>query len=516
MAREPYVSVNFAASQAGRRVSQRDIVEQLSQEITSGRLRPAMRLPPVRALEHRLGISKNTAQAAYDELVARGLLEARLRQGVFVAVPPEGVVAAPVRQPSAPRLVGPDLPRPQPVRSDRLELSNVFIDPELLPHAQLSDCFRSVLANPGLHTFYDAQGHAGLREAIAERLRARGIEACADDVIITSGSQQALDIVGRSLERKVVATENPVYAIARQLFLHLGCKLVPLQLDPFRALDLDAWEEELARTRPSLVYLISSYQNPTGYSYSSSELERVLELSERYGFAILEDDWGSDMLSCSEYRPTLRALGGRNVLYVNSFTKKLLPSLRLGYLLCSEDTRDALVAAKRVATLGNAMLLEATLHEFITRGYYDAHLRRVHGLLDQRYHACLDLLRECMPPGVRFSTPGGGPTLWLDLPRSVPLAGLCERLARRGVYIEHASGHFYGEPHLNGFRVGFAFISSERLQLGLRAIAEELAGLEAAASLRAGASDHELTAGHHAGRAAHFDARLRTGVDLGK
>ena len=483
MAREPYVSVNFSASQPGRRVSQRDIVEQLSHEITSGRLRPAMRLPPVRALEHQLGISKNTAQAAYDELVARGLLEARLRQGVFVAIPAQGVVAAPVRNPSAPRLVGPDLPRPQPARAERLELSQVFIDPELLPHAQLSDCFRSVLANPGLHTFYDAQGHAGLREVIAERLRARGIEASADDVIVTSGSQQALDIVARSLEHKLVATEDPVYSIARQLFLHLGCRLVPLRLDPFRPLDLGEWEARLAQARPSLVYLISSYQNPTGYSYSTAELERLLELSERYGFAILEDDWGSDMLSCSEYRPTLRALGGPNVLYVNSFTKKLLPSLRLGYLLCSPATRDTLVAAKRVATLGNAMLLEATLHEFISRGYYDAHLRRIHGLLDQRYLGCLDLLHEWMPAGVRFSTPGGGPTLWLDLPAPLRVEQLSERLARRGVFIEQADAHFYGQPHLNGFRVGFAFLSAERLALGLRAVAEELATLSAQPSV---------------------------------
>jgi GntR family transcriptional regulator/MocR family aminotransferase len=162
---------------------------------------------------------------------------------------------------------------------------------------------------------------------------------------------------------------------------------------------------------------------------------------------------------------------------VNSFTKKLLPSLRLGYLLCSEATRDVLVAAKRVATLGNATLMEATLHEFISRGYYDAHLRRIHGLLDQRYLACLDLLREWMPPGVRFSTPGGGPTLWLDLPRSIRLEQLQERLGRRGVFIERADSHFYGEPHLNGFRVGFAFLSTERLQVGLRAIAEELAVL---------------------------------------
>lgn len=477
MAREPHVSVHLRASQPGRRVSQRDIVEQLSREIAAGRLRPAMRLPPVRALEHQLGISKNTVQAAYDELVARGLLEARWRQGVFVAVPTEGMPAAPLHQASAPRLRGPDLPRPEPVRFERLELSSVFIDPDLLPHEQLSDCFRSVLAVPGLPTFYDAQGYPALREVIAERLRGRGIEASPEDVIITSGSQQALDIVARSLEQRVVATEDPVYSIGRRLFSHLGCRLVPLPLDPFRGADLDAWAELLAEARPSLVYLISSYQNPTGYSYSSAELERILELSEQLGFAILEDDWGSDMLSCSEYRPTLRALGGRNVLYVNSFTKKLLPSLRLGYLLCSDTSRDALVAAKRVATLGNATLLETTLHEFISRGYYDTHLRRIHAELDQRYLGCLERLREWMPPGVRFSTPGGGPTLWLDLPKEVHLPSLRERLARRGVLIDPVDTHFYRAPHLNGFRLGFAFLTGERMALGLRVLAEELGQL---------------------------------------
>lgn len=477
MAREPHVSVHLCASQPGRRVSQRDIVEQLSHQIGCGRLRPAMRLPPVRALEHQLGISKNTVQAAYDELVARGLLEARWRQGVFVAAPPEGVPLAPLHRASAARLRGPELPRLRPERPERLELSNVFIDPELLPHEQLSDCFRSVLSVPGLHTFYDGQGYPALREIIAERLRGRGIEASAEDVIITTGSQQALDLVARSLERRVVATEDPVYSLGRQLFAHLGCQLVPLPLDPFRGVELDAWADMLAETRPGLVYLISSYQNPTGYSYSSAELERILELSEQLGFAILEDDWGSDMLSCSEYRPTLRALGGSNVLYVNSFTKKLLPSLRLGYLLCSAAARDALVAAKRVSTLGNSTLLETTLHEFISRGYYDTHLRRLHAALDQRYLACLEQLREWLPLEVRFSTPGGGSTLWLDLPRSVPVCELRERLARRGVFIDAADAHFSRSPHLNGFRLGFAFLSSERMALGLRALAGELAQL---------------------------------------
>src|SRR5262245_36994207 len=106
------------------------------------------------------------------------------------------------------------------------------------------------------------------------------MEADPDEVIVTTGSQQALDIVGRSLEHKLVATENPVYSIARQLFLNLGCRVLPLRLDPFGRVDFAAWAAQIAEARPSLVYLISSYQNPTGYSYSTAELEQLLALSE--------------------------------------------------------------------------------------------------------------------------------------------------------------------------------------------------------------------------------------------
>src|SRR5258706_13992621 len=229
------------------------------------------------------------------------------------------------------------------------------------------------------------------------------------EVIVTHGSQQAIDLVARTLERRSVALEDPVYSNARFLFENLGFESCALKLDPFTAPELDVWELELDANRPALLYTITSFQNPTGYSYSSHELGRLLELSQTYRFALLEDDWGSDMLSGSEYRPTLGAMGGKNVLYANSFTKKLLPSLRLGFLVAPEDAVPALVASKRVSTLGNAMLLEAVLAEFLERGYYDTHLRTVQAALDARYRACLDLLRERMPADVRFTTPGGGP-----------------------------------------------------------------------------------------------------------
>jgi DNA-binding transcriptional MocR family regulator len=474
MNRAPYVSVNIPAASPGRRLAASDIVERFAAEIQAGRLPAGCRLPPVRVLERQLGLSKNTVQAAYDELVARGLAEPREREGVFVAAREDRPAPTATVTPAAPRLrpVPPlFLPRSNP---EALRLSTVMIDPQLLPWEQLADCLRAVMRRPA-QPFYDFQGQPALRTAIAEHLRRRGMEVDPAQVITTVGSQQALDVVARTLEVQGIGMEDPVYGHVRALFARSGVAPFGLPLDPFAGIDLDRWEDELARRRPGLVYAITSFQNPTGYSYSTHELTRLLELSERHGFALLEDDWGSEMLSGSEYRPSLRLLGGENVLYVNSFTKKLWPALRIGYLVARRDQVPALVATKRLGTLGCPPLLEEALAEFLGRGYYDAHLTRLQAELDRRYQACLEALRELMPEDVRWTTPGGGPTLWLDLPGKVSLPALAAALAARGVEIEDASSSFFGQPHLHGFRISYAFAPPEDLRRGLEAIAGELA-----------------------------------------
>lgn len=476
MQRAPFFDVRIGGATAAHRVGRDDLVAAVLADVASGRLPPGARLPPVRALHLRLGISKNTAQAAYEELVARGVLETRPREGVFVArtnvqthepVPLRCAAAAPVEvRPTR-------LPTRRPAPG-MLGLSKVFIDPTLLPRERLADCLRAVLHQPGLQESYDDQGHPPLREAIAARLRGRGMDVRADDVVTTVGSQQALDLVGRCLQGRRIAVENPTYQNARPLFEAQGHAVVGLALDPFEGVPLSHWEDVLVRERPSLAYLVTSFQNPSGYSYATDELLAVLELSARHGVALFEDDWGSDMLSGTEYRPTLRALGGREVLYANSFTKKLLPSLRIGFLVGNERTVPALVEAKRLSILGHSMLQEAALFELLDRGYYDAHLARLHEELDRRYHACLEALHEQMPAGVRWTTPGGGPTLWLELPRVVPLPLLAERLAARGVYVELPGLGFLGRPHLHGFAIGYAYNAPERLQQGLVALGQEL------------------------------------------
>jgi 2-aminoadipate transaminase len=479
MSRAPYVGLHVATGE--RRATAADIVASVQREIAAGSLPAGSRLPPVRALEKQLGLSKNTAQAAYDELVARGLVEAREREGVFVCAPSRVEVRAPIAVPPVPQLVAPPLTRADLPARGVTALSTVFIDPELLPTERIAECGRSVLRER-MPSQYEAQGYRPLREAIAKRLQSRGLDVEADEVVITTGSQQSLDIVARSLAVRRIAMESPVYAYAKLLFESLGTEIVGLHLDPFKGLDLAAWGKVLA-TKPSLAYLIPSFHNPTGYSYTSAELRGVLDLCTEHGVAILEDDWGSDMLSDGEYRPMLRMLGGKNVLYVNSFTKKLLPSLRIGFVAASPELVPTLVAMKRLSTLGNAWLTEAIVAEFLDRGYYDTHLASLQKALDQRYAACLQALDELMPDGVRWTHPGGGPTLWLEIPRAIDLPTLEAHLARRGVHVSNASAAFLGERHLHGFRIAYAFLSESEMRAALTILADSLRACSSASGL---------------------------------
>ena len=477
MSRTPYLGIHVPPSDGARRVTASDIVASVQREIAAGALPAGSRLPPVRALERQLGLSKNTAQAAYDELVARGVVEARPREGVFVlAAHVLASAATPIAAPPLLEVVAPPLARMDAPQPGAHALSTVFVDPELLPAERLAECARHVLRDR-MPTFYDPQGFPPLRTAIARRLRARGLDVDADEVIVTTGSQQSLDIVARAMRARTIALESPVYAYAKLLFESLGHRLVGLPLDPFRGLDLGAWDRALA-ARPGLAYLIPSFQNPTGYSYTSAELRGVLALCERHGVAILEDDWGSDMLSDGEHRPGLRMLGGKHVLYVNSFTKKLLPSLRVGFVAAPPALVPTLVGMKRLSTLGNAWLTEAIVAEFLDRGYYDTHLQALQRALDERYTACLAALDELMPDGVTWTRPGGGPTLWLEVPRRVDLAALEAHVARRGVTISNGSVAFVGaEPTPHGFRVAYAFLGEAPMRAALTIVSDALRGM---------------------------------------
>ena len=475
MEKQPYIRFNFDSKNSGRPLKVEQVVAIMRNQIATDRHFKGCRLPPVRALAHQLGLSKNTIQTAYDELRAQGLVESRDRSGFYVAEGDEPrAFDNPVHVP------GPEFKKisyvgyVKPKQKNFISLSSVFVDPHILPKEKLSACFKSVLRSPGIPEFNDPQGMPALREKIAARLRDRGMDAEADHIIITNGSQQAIDLVTRALATKVIATEDPSYWLGKYLFEMNGIKTIGLPIDPFRGLDEEVWQKRLAESRPGLVYLTTNFQNPNGYSYSSSEISKIVLWAREFNFGILEDDWGAEMLSYSEFKPGLRALGGKNVLYLNSFTKKLFPSLRIGYLAANEKTMGPLLMAKRVSTSATPGIIEAVLFEFLDRGYYDTHLKNVQEELDIRYEHCLGLLRSLMPEEVKWTSPGGGPVLWLELPKRVDLALLEQKLKEQGILIQNATNAFFDKPHSNGFKIGYAFLSQHEMKMALEKTAKEI------------------------------------------
>jgi DNA-binding transcriptional MocR family regulator len=463
----PYIRVNIRVDGPFTADS---IADSIAEDHTDGRLPAESRLPPVRVLAHQLGISKNTVQAAYEELVARDLVESRGRSGVFVKSSSMLTFSScaspnPGFQPTTKTL------SPQ---KELVNLSSVFIDSSLLPVDRLEQCYRAAFKDLGTQTKADYQGFPPLREAIAKRLNDRGFGISPQNVITAVGSQHALDLVCRVLKVRRLATEDPCYLGGKRLFDLNDIELVGLPIDPFSKQDINQWETILKNKRPELLYLTTNFQNPTGYSYSTSELDQIAKLSSDLGIPVLEDDWGSDMLSHSEYRPPLRVLAGDNVLYLNSFSKKVLPTLRVGYLAAPESLIKRLVEAKRASMIATPAPPEMALASFLQRGYYDKHLKRMQTELDRRYSACLKVMEKRLAPHCRWTLPGGGPLIWLDVPKSVCLQALHDRMHLRGFSIDVKVQRMLGKAKLHGLPIGFADPKPEILEQGLCELASEI------------------------------------------
>jgi 2-aminoadipate transaminase len=446
-------------------------------------------LPPASTLATRLAVPTSTVRAAYRLLAARGPVRgeprgqrarARVTRPGAAAPRPRGArapAATQVAAQAAELALRPVVPANRPARGTPgyITLSSAFLDPRLIPRREIVRCMRDVLRDPGPPTFAHVQGYPPLRRAIAARLQRVGIAADPEHILITIGSQQVIDLVARSLIVRRVATEDPAYIAAKALFTVSDLEVTGLPIDPFAGIDRARWRQLLTARRPALAYLTSSYQNPTGYSYSSDELHQILAWSQELQFGILEDDWGSEMLPGSEHQPTLRALGGDAVLYMNAFTKKTLPSLRVGYVVCSERTLPSLLQAKKLSINGFPAMIEEALFQLIERGHYDEYLARVRTELTARYHHCLALLRSLMPDDVRWTVPGGGPLLWLELPRRVDLPRLLADLEGRKILVNPQDAAFFGRPHLHGFMLGYAFPDRAELTTALEILAELVA-----------------------------------------
>jgi GntR family transcriptional regulator/MocR family aminotransferase len=464
--------IDIQVSLVGRRHLTREIYRQLRAAILDGRLRPGERLPATRELATRLSVARTTMMAVYDRLLSEGFTESHVGRGTFVA---RDVRPRPSR-PSTPAGVV----RPRPIwdsiaeptalhRSFEFDFRTGMPDVRSFPF----DAWRRTVAREWRRSaiargsYGHAAGDPGLREAIAEHVAvARGVRATSSNVIVTNGTQQAIDVVARALisPGELVAVEDPGYAPPRLLMRTIGARVAGV------AVDDEGIRVEAIPEAARLVLVTPSHQYPLGMAMSLRRRLALLAWADDHDAAIVEDDYDSEFrLGGRPIEPLQMLDAAGRVIYVGSFSKTMLPALRLGCVIVPDSIRRAVEAAKFVADWHAPLATQRALAAFIREGHFARHVRRMRGVYRQRHERITSILRRDFADELRAIPSATGVHLaTLSTHRSVAeIEQIIERAAMAGVGLQATAAMAVDHEPRAGILFGYGAVATEHIDDGL-------------------------------------------------
>jgi 2-aminoadipate transaminase len=473
--------------------------DQLRALVHTGDLRPGDRIPASRELANILGVHRTTVANAYAELESEGLIQGHVGRGTFIKGNGDGLKITP---PAPPVLNGNHGVRWELLFADergeevlsRLTasapedaLSFVLARPaeEFFPVEELQSCVNTVLRREATEVLNlgPSDGYPPLKEALLDLLRRDGLTVKDENLLITDGCQQSLDLISKAFLRPgdTVVLENPTYPGAVAIFqgARARCLGVPMrtQAAPGISLGLDteALEATLAANRVKLMLLTPSFQNPTGTSMPLDSRRKVLELAARYQVPIIEDHIYARLHAREERIPSLKHLDRSNVvMHIDSFSKVAFPGLRVGWIVAPPAAIERLRVVKQVTDLHTDQLAQATLAEFLRRGLFAKHLTKMRKVYATRLAVLDEALRKHMPEGTRWTCPEGGMCLWLELPPGFDASELLIHAKERGLLFAPGR-YFYVQNHLpNTLRLGFAGLDEKEIVRGVAMLADLL------------------------------------------
>jgi 2-aminoadipate transaminase len=345
--------------------------------------------------------------------------------------------------------------------------------PELFPATALRAALDSVLdhAAQAALQYGPTEGLPALREWVARRESARGVPTDPDDVLIVSGSQQALDLIGKALidPGSPVMVESPTYLGALQAFevFEPRFRSVPVDDDGIRA---DMLDEALTRGARFL-YAMPSFQNPTGRTMTPRRRQALADAARRHDFWIVEDDPYGELWYRQAPPPGLRALAPERTVRLGSFSKILAPGLRLGFVIAPRTMLDPLVRLKQATDLHTSTLAQHAAAAVLQGDMLESHLERIRTHYAGRCACMLESLATSMPPSVRWTDPAGGMFVWVTLPETIDAGRLLERAIGQGVAFVPGAPFFAGAPQVNTLRLSFVTVPPERIAAGVRTLA---------------------------------------------
>ncbi len=352
--------------------------------------------------------------------------------------------------------------------------------PEVFPVDQIADATARVLRDLGTTAlqYGTTEGYLPLREMIARHTSRYGLDITPDNILITSGSQQALDLLGKVFINRGdrILVESPTYLGALQAWNAYGAEYVSVSSDE-DGMNTDALEEEL-RAGPKFIYVLPNFQNPTGVTLAMERRKRLIELADRYGVPVVEDDPYGQLRFEGEHLPALVVLEGQgkcngdfcyrgNVIYLSTFSKILAPGLRLAWVVAPPEVIRKLVQAKQGADLHTATFNQIIAYEVARGGFLDEHARLIRRVYRERRDAMLAAMEEHFPPGVRWTRPKGGLFLWGTLQQHMDSSLILRAAIEEKVAFVPGAPFFPCGGGANTMRLNFSYPTPETIREGI-------------------------------------------------
>jgi 2-aminoadipate transaminase len=358
---------------------------------------------------------------------------------------------------------------------DEISFAGGLPAPELFPVAEVRAAADAVLTTSGSQAlqYGPSEGFAPLREWIAHELGTRGVQASSEDILITNGSQQVLDLAGKLFldPGDVVLTENPTYLAAIQAFQTYEVKFVPVPTDE-HGLIPEALPELIRQHRPKFLYTIPNFQNPTGITLTAERRQQLARLAAEHNLTIIEDDpYGKLRYRGADVPPIKHWDEAGRVIYASTFSKTVAPGLRLGWVAASPEIFNAMLILKQASDLHTSTFDQRVAHAYLTAGSQAEHLEKIRRAYGERFDVLDTALREQLPASYKWTRPEGGMFLWVTGPAELDALELLKRALVEKVAFVPGRDFFPADGGRNHMRLNFSNSGPDRLREGVRRLA---------------------------------------------
>ena len=348
---------------------------------------------------------------------------------------------------------------------------------DFFPQAELIAATSKVYAQKGRDIFQysNSEGERDLREMIAARYRRRGLDIGADNILITSGSQQGLDLLAKTLlnEGDGLVIEEPGYLGAIQAFSIFRPCFIPVAVSE-QGMDITGLQDAMERGRPKLIYAVPNFQNPSGITYSDSNRRDIAKLLNGSNTCFIEDDPYGELRFRGEHQVSMLQLAPDNTILLGSFSKVVVPGFRIGWLVAPDNILEKLIIAKQATDLHTCQFTQNIILQYLRDNDLDAHVATIVGAYSRQCQAMLDAIDRHFPAAVECIRPEGGMFLWARLPSDMSALALFDVAVEKGVVFVPGDPFYIDRSGLNTMRLSFSTLDEDTIRRGIEKLGQAI------------------------------------------